>query len=143
DASNGRWFNGPQTVVVDGVRQQTADAIGVLLREESWVPGSAVESFGMHGDTPYATGHKAYLASLDRADTPSRTFANVTATIERYDTFRDTNGGPPVPHGLPTVQVRRTPPPPDAAEPRVAALLGEWDRAGLPRGGARARHRAL
>jgi len=134
DASNGRWFNGPQTVVVDGVRRQTAEAIGVLLREESWVPGSAVESFGMHGDTPYATGHKAYLASLDRADTPSRTFANVTATIERYDTFRDTNGVSPVPDGLATVQIRATLLTTNAGgatlrEPfvrRVVVLFGNW-----------------
>jgi len=121
-------------VVVDGVRRQTAEAIGLLLREESWVPGSAVESFGMHGDTPYATGHKAYLASLDRANMPSRTFANVTATIERYDTFRDTNGVSPVPDGLATAQIRATLLTTNAGgatlrEPfvrRVVVLFGNW-----------------
>jgi hypothetical protein len=94
DAANGRWFNGIGPIGPDEMRSGIGQTIGWLLRVESWVPGSAVEtSFGVGGDTPYLKARHDYLGKLDRMAMPSRTFANVSATIERYETFQEIRDG--------------------------------------------------
>ncbi|HEV8469246.1 MAG TPA: hypothetical protein VGR46_06525 [Candidatus Limnocylindria bacterium] len=94
DGANRRWFNGPQVMTPDELRTDIAPTLGFLLRGESWVAGSAVEtSFGAAGETPYFRARHEYLNKLDRTATPTRTFADVIATIERYETFNEIRDG--------------------------------------------------
>lgn len=87
DGANGRWFNGPQTVSKSDWRPNVAFWLADLLRSESWIPGSALETFvGSSGETPYAGARIQYVRTLDRT-LRSRTFEGVTATVERYETF--------------------------------------------------------
>jgi hypothetical protein len=109
--------------VRDAVTATTANHLAL----ESWVPGSAVVTFGDES-TPYWRARHAYVASLDRTATPWRTFEDVKATIERYETFSD------IRDGLATVRVsgtivsknaegaaRRTP-----LERTLRILFGNW-----------------
>ncbi|TMC79384.1 MAG: hypothetical protein E6J09_02165 [Chloroflexi bacterium] len=89
DSANGRWFNGPRTTSQSDARGNVAFWVADLLRSESWIPGSPREtSFGPGGDTPYARAKNQYLGTLDRT-LSSRTFEDVTATVERYETFSE------------------------------------------------------
>ena len=92
DYTNGRWFNGVQTMSAEGLRTDIVFAISSLLRAESWIPGSALETnFGAGGDTPYMAARHKYLGALDRAKTSSRTFADVVAsrTVRTFREIRD------------------------------------------------------
>jgi hypothetical protein len=94
DGATRRWFNGPQVMTPEALRLDIAPTLGYLLHSESWIPGSALEtSFGAGGETPYLRARHEYLNKLDRAATPSRTFADVSATIERYETFTEIRDG--------------------------------------------------
>ena len=89
DGANGRWFNGPQTTSQSDARGNVAFWLADLLRNESWIPGSWREtSFGPGGETPYARAKNQYMNTLDRT-LSSRTFEDVTATVERYETFSE------------------------------------------------------
>jgi len=78
----------PPGEVRDGVSWRTAHH----LLFESWVPGSAPVTFGDES-TPFWRARHAYIAALDRTGTPWRTFEDVKATIERYETFSDIRDG--------------------------------------------------
>ncbi|MEK6207010.1 MAG: hypothetical protein AABM32_05155 [Chloroflexota bacterium] len=94
DTTNGRWFNGVQTMSAEGLRTDIAFAISSLLLAESWVPGSALQTnFGGGGDTPYLAARHEYLGALDRGKSALRTFADVVATVERYETFKEIRDG--------------------------------------------------
>jgi hypothetical protein len=94
DATNRRWFNGVQTMSPEGLRTDVASAVSSLLHAESWIPGSAFETnFGGGGETPYLTARHKYLDELGRGTVTSRTFADVVATVERYETFREIRDG--------------------------------------------------
>jgi len=102
DGANGRWFNGPQVSAQSDVRAGVAFWLADLLRGESWIPGSPREtSFGPGGETPYARAKNQYLSTLDRT-LSSRTFEDVTATVERYETFSQ------IVDGLATVRLTGT-----------------------------------
>jgi hypothetical protein len=129
DGANRRWFNGPQLMTPDELRTDIAPTLGFLLRGESWVPGSALEtSFGAGGDTPYFKARHEYLNKLDRMTTPSRTFADVSATIERYETFNE------IRDGVATVRLNGTVVTTDSSgrtsrepfERRARVLIGNW-----------------
>jgi hypothetical protein len=92
DYTTGKWFNGPALMTAAEVRDSVISTTANHLAIESWVPGSATVSFG-DDSTPYWRAWHAYLASLDRAATPSRTFEDVNATIERYETFSEIRDG--------------------------------------------------
>ena len=128
DATNG-WFNGADTVAADDVRRSVGGAVGFLLRLESWLPGSPVETaYGSGGETPYLRARHAYLNALDRATLASRTFADVGATIEKYETFGE------IRDGLATVRLAGTvvttdPAGREARRPfarRIVVLFGNW-----------------
>lgn len=94
DVSTGRWFNGRMPDDSSGLRESVAQAIGLYLRKESWKAGGPVETYADgFGMTPFKTARNAYVAAFDRARTASRTFENVTGTIERHDTFAELPGG--------------------------------------------------
>jgi len=129
DDASGRWFNGPDVVAPAEVRHSVGAAIGFLLRLESWIPGSPVETaYGSGGETPYLRARHAYLNALDRATLTSRTFADVSAAIEKYETFAE------IRDGLATVRVVGTVVTNDAAghqtrQPfvrRIVVLFGNW-----------------
>jgi len=129
DGANRRWFNGPETMTPDALRTDVAPILGFLLHSESWVPGSALEtSFGAGGDTPYFRARHEYLNKLDRTTTPSRTFADVSATIERYETFNE------IRDGVATIRLNGTVVTTDATgrtsrapfERRAVILIGNW-----------------
>jgi hypothetical protein len=93
DSANGRWFNGPQVTSQSDARGNVAFWLADLLRSESWIPGSAFETFvGSSGETPYARARIQYVRTLDRT-LRSRTFEDVTATVERYETFTEIHDG--------------------------------------------------
>jgi hypothetical protein len=94
DDSMGRWFNGHVAESAAGLREAVVQPIGWHLRTESWIAGMASETYwdGSSG-TPFQKARHAYIASFDRAATLSRTFADVTATSERFDTFAEMAGG--------------------------------------------------
>lgn len=94
DDSTGTWFNGRPSEDPAGLRESTAQAIAAHLRTESWVVGGPVETYYDGVDaTPFKKARAAYLATFDRAAITSRTFADVTGAIERYDTFAELPGG--------------------------------------------------
>jgi hypothetical protein len=100
DDSNGQWFNGRASDNVEGMRFAVAQAVGTHLRTESWVVGLPAQTFYDDvGATPFQNARRAYVATFDRAMTPSRTFVDLTGAIERYDTFAE------IPDGMATVRV--------------------------------------
>jgi hypothetical protein len=101
DYDTGRWFNGPSVMSAAEVRDAVAGTTANHFALESWVPASAVVSFG-DDSTPYWRARHAYIASFDRTAIPSRTFEDVHATVERYETFAD------IRDGLATVRVTGT-----------------------------------
>src|SRR6266550_1349153 len=89
DGANGRWFNGPQTTSQSDARGNVAFWLADLLRVESWIPGSPRETaVGPGGETAYGRARIQDLSALDRT-LSSRTFEDVTATVERYETFSE------------------------------------------------------
>jgi hypothetical protein len=129
DASAGRWFNGRPPDDLAGLRGSIADAVGMHLHSESWAPGSAVQtSFTGPDATPYRTARVAYIRSFDRVVTLGRTFIDVRATIERFDTFAEVGGG------IATVRITATAVATDASglvrrEPyarQVKVFFGNW-----------------
>ena len=94
DISSGRWFNGRIPDDPSGLRESVGEAIGLYLRKESWTAGGPVETYADgFGMTPFKTARNAYVAAFDRARMASRTFEDVSATIERHDTFAELPGG--------------------------------------------------
>src|SRR3989442_7969861 len=88
DSANRRWFNGPQAMRPDALQTDLTQPLVNLLHSETWIPGFALEtSFRAGAETAYPRARHEYLNKLDRVTTPSRTFADVIATIERYATF--------------------------------------------------------
>ena len=129
DGAKGRWFNGPQLMTPEALRLDVAPTLGYLLHAESWILGSALEtSFGAGGDTPYFKARHEYLNKLDRMTTPSRTFADVSATIERYETFNE------IRDGVATIRLNGTVVRTDSSgrtsrepfERRARVLIGNW-----------------
>lgn len=94
DDSSGRWFNGRVLDDPAGLREAVAPALGHYLRTESWVIGLPAETYFNGVDsTPFQKARGAYLATFDRTATTSRTFAEVSGVIERFDTFAEMAGG--------------------------------------------------
>ncbi|MGH2450693.1 MAG: hypothetical protein ACRDGE_05390 [Candidatus Limnocylindria bacterium] len=99
-----------------------------MLHSESWVPSGPVETLIRGDPTPFSSARAAYVASFDRSATVLRTFEDVAATIERYDTFAE------VDDGLVTVRLTGTLVTADAAgatqrtpfERRVVVFFGNW-----------------
>jgi hypothetical protein len=129
DDANARWFNGVGQVSRDSVRASVEEAVSHSLRAESWIPGMAPETFyGPGGETPYQKSRYEYLSSLDRTASVARTFADLEATIDRYETFGDINDG------LAHVRVAGSVMTTDATgrtqrepfERRVVILFGNW-----------------
>lgn len=90
----GRWFNERSADNDAGLRESIAEALGRHLRKETWVVGSPAETYyDGAAATPFKDARAAYLATFDRAATPSRTFAEVTGVVERFDTFAEISGG--------------------------------------------------
>lgn len=129
DASTGSWFNGRLSDDPAALREPIANAIGRHLQSESWVPGSAVQTYFTGPDaTPYRTARVAYIQSLDRAAVRARTFADVRATVERLDAFAEIGGG------IATVEIAATVVATDASgvvhrapyARRVKVFFGNW-----------------
>jgi len=126
--ATGRWFNGHAAEDQAGLREAIAQPIGWHLRTESWLPGMPPETFwDGSGATPFQKARHAYLATFNRAATLSRTFADVTATIERFDTF------PEMTSGMATVRVAATlittgpgRPQREPVTRRVKVFFGNW-----------------
>lgn len=94
DVSTQRWFNGRVPDDSLGLRESVAEAIGLHLRKESWTAGGPVETYADgFGMTPFKRARNAYVAALDRTRMASRTFEDVSGTIERHDTFAELPGG--------------------------------------------------
>lgn len=94
DAANGRWFNGIERPSPDAVRTGTQDAVGFLLRTESWLAGMGQETwYGPGATTPFQKARLQHLTSLDRTAAASRTFEDVDATIERFEGFAEIRDG--------------------------------------------------
>jgi hypothetical protein len=127
DYAAGGWFNGPPVISEAELRETVTGTAANHLALESWVPGSAVVTFGDES-TPYWRARHAYIASVDRSATPWRTFEDVKATIERYETFSDIRDGLATVHISGTIvtktaggDARRTP-----FERTLRILFGNW-----------------
>lgn len=101
DYASGAWFNGPTVMTADQVREAVTSTIANHLLVESWVPGAAPVTFGDES-TPFWRARHAYVAAIGRVETPWRTFEDVKASVERYETFSD------IRDGLATVRVNGT-----------------------------------
>jgi hypothetical protein len=128
DVANGRWYNGATASSMRATGPDFTMAVGLLLRAESWLPASPRETtFGAGGETPY---QKARFAYLQRLDTPAtaRTFVDVRALIEHYETFAE------IGDGLATVRITGTVVTRDAQgdeqrtmfSRRAVVLFGQW-----------------
>jgi hypothetical protein len=125
--ASGGWFNGPTPMTAAEVREAVTSTTASHLWIESWVPGSALVTFGDES-TPYWRARHAYIAAIDRTGTPWRTFEDVKASIERYETFSD------IRDGLATVRVTGTIVTKDASlgtsrttfERTLRILFGNW-----------------
>jgi hypothetical protein len=95
DKSTGGWFNGRTPDDPRGLRESMAHALAWHLRRESWVIGGPVETnaTNLGQNHPFEKARAAYLATFDRKVTVSRLFADVTAAIERHETFAEMPGG--------------------------------------------------
>lgn len=129
DVSTGRWFNGRVPDDTAGLRESVAQAIGLYLRKESWTAGGPVETYADgFGMTPFKTARNAFVAAFDRARIASRTFEDVSGTIERHDTFAE------LPGGITTARLSATVVTTDAAgrtlresvTRRVKVFFGNW-----------------
>ena len=127
--STGVWFNGRGPIAPDGWGPAIAEPIAAYLHMESWLASSLTPSyFDGPGATAFQRARAAYFATFDRAAIKSRTFADVTGVIERYDTFAE------IPHGMATVRLAATLVTTDAAgqtqrQPvtrRVKVFFGNW-----------------
>jgi hypothetical protein len=126
--ATGRWFNGHVAEDPSGLREAITQPIGWHLQTESWVAGMPPETFwDGAGATPFQKARHAYLATFNRAATLSRTFADVTATIERFDTFAEMTSG------MATVRVSATlvttgpgRPQRESVTRRVKVFFGNW-----------------
>ena len=101
DYATGQWFNGTSAMTAAEVREGVGWTTANHFAFENWVPASAVATFGDES-TPYWRARHAYIASFDRTAIPSRTFEDVHATVQRYETFAD------IRDGLATVRVTGT-----------------------------------
>ncbi len=127
DYASGDWFNGPTPMTSAEVREAVTMTTAHHLWIESWVPGSAPVTFGDES-TPFWRARHAYLAAIDPTGTPWRTFEDVKASIERYETFSD------IRDGLATVRVSGTIVTQDASmktsrtafERTLRILFGNW-----------------
>lgn len=128
DTANGRWFNGPTTMTEAEIRTAIPQPLSFFLTHESWLPGQPVETRFSSIDSPFMRSREAYVSSFDRTKIVSRMFEDVTARIERFETFAE------ISHGLATVLLRGTVSKADAAgrttrepfERRVLVLYGNW-----------------
>lgn len=127
DETNQRWFNGSIELMTEPkLRELAVQSLPFYLRVESWAPGTAKETGW--GDDPFGIARQAYLKSLDRSAYASRTFSEVTAQIEKYETFAE------IGHGLATVRLRGFVTTVDRAgkqerapfERRIIVLIGNW-----------------
>ena len=114
---------------IAGLRSAIAQAVAQHLHMESWIPSSpGVTYFDGSGATPFQKARAAYFATFDRAAIRSRTFADVTGVIERYDSFAEIHDG------MATVRLGATLVTTDTAgrtqrEPvlrRVKVFFGNW-----------------
>jgi hypothetical protein len=101
DYASGGWFNGPTVMTAAEVREAVTWTTANHLLVESWVPGAAPLTFGDES-TPFWRARHASIAAIDRTTTPWRTFEDVKASIERYETFSE------IRDGLATVRVSGT-----------------------------------
>jgi hypothetical protein len=128
DLKTRTWFNGMSAMTEDEIRRGVPEQLKSYLSHESWIPGQAKETRFSSTESPFIDARHAFVASFDRTKIPSRTFAELTAQVERYETFRE------VSHGLATVRLSGTVLTKDgsgagAREPferRVVVLFGNW-----------------
>jgi hypothetical protein len=129
NVSTGGWFNGRGPIAPEGWGPAIAEPVAAYLHMESWLYSSLTPSyFDGPGATTFQKARAAYFATFDRAAIKSRTFADATGVIERYDTFAE------IPHGMATVRLAATLVTTDAAgrtqrEPvtrRVKVFFGNW-----------------
>lgn len=94
DAATGRWFDGLAPAAAERIFTEAQHAFGWYLVPEMWLPDTPVQTFhGPGGETPYSRARNALIAALDRQRITSRTLANVTATIERFDRLTEMGDG--------------------------------------------------
>ena len=93
DYANLRWFNGFEPPTAEAIRASVAQTVGSFLRFESWAPGSPKETWRAGEPTPFSAAWAQRLATIDRAQVVSRSYDNVRATIERFDTFAEHASG--------------------------------------------------
>jgi len=111
------------------VRGAVEHPIASYLHSESWQSGMPLVTYlSGAGMTPFLSARAAHLATFDRTAIASRTFEDVTGTIERYDTFAE------LVSGMATVRLAATVVTTDAAgrterQPtarRVKVFFGNW-----------------
>jgi hypothetical protein len=94
DYANGRWYNGiGQRPTADSIRQSLDQPLKSLLSLEQWAPGSPAQTWRADQPTPFSAAHAARIAAIDRTQTTSRTFEEVRASVERFDTFAEVSTG--------------------------------------------------
>lgn len=129
NASTGGWFNGRGPIGSEGMGSAIAEPVAAYLHMESWLASSTTMTyFDGGGATTFQKARAAYFATFDRTAITSRTFADVTGVIERYDTFAE------IAHGMATVRLAATLVTTDAAgrtqrQPvtrRVKVFFGNW-----------------
>jgi hypothetical protein len=129
DEVNDRWFNNDlEVMTTTKLRELVLPTLRHYLRFETWIPGSPLETGFGPGTNPFWDARHKYLATFDRGKIVSRTFADVTARVERFETF------PELSHGLATASLSGTVISIDASgregregfERKVLILVGNW-----------------
>jgi hypothetical protein len=129
DVASGRWFNGRAPDEAAGVGPALEQPIASFLHSESWQSGMPLVTYLTGAAmTPFLSARAAHLATFDRTTTASRSFEDVTGTIERFDTFAEIAGG------MATVRVAATVVTTDATGRterqttgrRVKVFFGNW-----------------
>jgi len=124
DDANARWYNGTPPRMTDADLQRgIREALIAHLWLETWSIGGQPGQWDP--PTPFASGRAAYVRDLRSAFT-SRAFAELSATIERYDTFAEISQGLATVKVVGTVittaaQTTRAP-----FEQRFVVLFGNW-----------------
>lgn len=129
DGANGSWLNGLELMTETELRNVVRPSLPWFLRLETWLPGSPVEFGFGPGTSPFWAARHEYLQTFDRSKIVSRTFTDLRARIERYETFAE------IRDGLATVLVAGTVVTVDASgreqrsplSRRVIVLVGNWN----------------
>lgn len=89
-----RWFNGFPSLSRVKLLTELDHTFGWYVQAETWMPGTqAQQFFAPGGETPFSSARNVLLQKFDRQAIASRLLADVTATVQHFETLTDVGDG--------------------------------------------------